>query len=146
MLYTHNIPPEQNMLWAIKYMALDLWAQRALERQLVKQGDVITDVDVATEVELVATELYRDLLSKMDVGRFCTGAIFDNTPGGIRATELTTHRPLKSPPFSPQDRAWFRLLLPHLPRALGLMFRLDSARLPAEALLTYLDKLPLGIC
>lgn len=70
------------MLWAIKYMALDLWAQRALERQLVKQGDVITDVDVATEVELVATEIYRDLLSKMDVGRFCTGAIFDNTPGG----------------------------------------------------------------
>lgn len=89
MLYTHNIPPEQNMLWAIKYMALDLWAQRALERQLVKkQGDVITDVDVATEVELVVTEIYRDLLSKMDVGRFCTGAIFDNTPGGIRATVL----------------------------------------------------------
>ncbi len=145
MLYTHNIPPDQNLLWATKYIDKDIWVHRAIERQLVKQGAIITDADVATEEELVASEIYRDLLSKMDVGRFCTGAIFDNTPGGIPATGMTAHRSLKSPPFSPQDRAWFRLLLPHLSRALGLMFRLDSARLPTEALLTHMDKLPLGI-
>lgn len=145
MLYTHNIPPEQNMLWATKYIELDLWTNRAFERQLVKQGAVITDADTATEEELLATEIYQELLSKMDVGRFCSGVIFDGAASGLPAAALTTHRSLKAPPFSGKDRAWLTMIVPHLSRALGLMYRLDSARLSAEALLTYLDKLPLGI-
>lgn len=145
MLYTHNIPSEQNLLWATKYIDLDLWTNRAFERQLVKQGAVITDVDTATEEELLATEIYRDLLSKMDVGRFCSGVIFDGSADALPAAALTTHRSLMAAPFSDQDRAWLKLIVPHLSRALGLMFTLDSARLSTEALLTYLDKLPLGI-
>jgi DNA-binding CsgD family transcriptional regulator len=145
ILYTHNIPPEQNILWATKYIELDLWTNRAFERQLVKQGAVITDADTATEEELLATEIYQDLLSKMDVGRFCSGVIFDGAVSGLPAAALTTHRSLKAAPFSVQDRAWFKLIVPHLSRAMGLMFRLDNARLSSEALLAYLDKLPLGI-
>lgn len=145
MLYTHNIPPEQNLLWATKYIEMDLWTNRAFERQLVKQGAVITDADTATEEELLATEIYQDLLSKMDVGRFCSGVIFDSAAAGLPAAALTTHRSLRAEPFSVRDKAWLKLLVPHFSRALGLMFRLDRARLSSEALLTYLDKLPLGI-
>lgn len=145
MYHSHNITPEHNVLWATKYLQLDMWTQRAFERGLVKQGAVITDVDTATEAEFLASEIYQGLFSHMDVGRFCSGVIFHDSADGLPTTVVTTHRSIKAPAFSVQDRAWLTLLLPHLSRALGLMYRLDSARLQSESLLAGLDALPLGV-
>jgi DNA-binding CsgD family transcriptional regulator/PAS domain-containing protein len=143
--HAHNITPEQSVLWGTKYLHLDMWTQRAFERGLVKQGAVITDADTATEEEFLASEIYQGLFSTMDVGRFCSGVIFHDTADGIPTTVVTTHRSLSSPAFSQQDRAWLTLLLPHLSRALGLMYRIDSARLQSESLLAGLNALPLGV-
>lgn len=145
MYHTHNITPEQSVLWATKYLQLDMWTHRAFERGLVQQGAVITDADTATEEEFLASEIYQGLFSTMDVGRFCSGVIFHDSADGLPTTVVTTHRSLNSPAFSEQDRAWLALLLPHLSRALGLMYRLDSARLQSESLLVGLDALPLGV-
>lgn len=48
MYHALDITPEQSMLWAAKYLELDLWTNQALEQGLVKQGAVITDADTAT--------------------------------------------------------------------------------------------------
>lgn len=145
MYHAMNITPEQSMLWATKYLELDLWTNRAFERGLVTQGAVITDVDTATEAEFLSSRIYQELFSTMDVGRFCSGVIFDNSADGIPATAITTHRSLQAPPFSQQDRAWLKLLLPHLSRSLGLMYRIDSTRLMKESLFSALDALPLAV-
>lgn len=145
MYHALNITPEQSMLWATKYLELDLWTNRAFERGLVKQGAVITDADTATEEEFRASQIYQDLFSTMDVGRFCSGVIFDNSADGIPATVVTTHRSFSAPPFSQQDRNWLNLLLPHLSRSLGLMYRIHSAQLLQSSMLSALDGLPLGV-
>lgn len=145
MYHALNITPEQSMLWATKYLALDVWTNRAFERGLVKQGAVITDADTATEDELRASQIYQDLFSSMDVGRFCSGVIFDQSTDGIPATVLTTHRSFSAPPFSAQDRHWLNLLLPHLSRSLGLMYRVNRAQLLKHSMLSALDELPLGV-
>jgi DNA-binding CsgD family transcriptional regulator len=122
-----------------------LWTNRAFERGLVRQGAVITDTDTATEDEFRASQIYQDLFSTMDVGRFCSGVIFDQSTDGIPATVLTTHRSFSAPPFSPQDRNWLNMLLPHLSRSLGLMYRINSAQLLKNSMLSALDELPLGV-
>ena len=145
MYHAMNITPEQSMLWSTKYLELDLWTNRAFERGLVTQGAVITDADTATEEEFLSSRIYQELFSTMDVGRFCSGVIFDNSADGIPATAITTHRSLQAPPFSQQDRAWLKMLLPHMSRSLGLMYRVDSARLLKASLFGSLDALPLGV-
>lgn len=145
MYHALNITPEQSMLWATKYLELDLWTNRAFERGLVKQGAVITDADTATEEEFRASTIYQDLFSTMDVGRFCSGVIFDNSADGIPATVVTTHRSFSAPAFSQQDRNWLNLLLPHLSRSLGLMYRINSAQLLQGSMRSALDGLPLGV-
>lgn len=145
MYHALNITPEQSMLWATKYLALDLWTNRAFERGLVTQGAVITDADTATEEEFRASVIYQDLFSTMDVGRFCSGVIFDNSTDGIPATVVTTHRSFSAPAFSQQDRNWLGLLLPHLSRSLGLMYTIHRAQLLQGSMLSALDGLPLGV-
>lgn len=145
MYHSHNITPEHNVLWASKYLQLDMWTQRAFERGLVKQGAVITDAETATEEEFLASEIYQGLFSHMDVGRFCSGVIFHDSADGLPTTVITTHRSIKAPAFSVQDRAWLTLLLPHLSRALGFMYRLDRGHLQSESLLAGLDALTLGV-
>lgn len=145
LLHTLNIPPEKTMLWATKYLEHDLWVNRSMAMGLAVQGAVVIDSDVCTEEELLASEIYQHLFASIDIGRFCSGVVFDTSADGIPATAITAHRPLHAPPFSEQDRAWLALLLPHLSRALGLMFRLDNARLQAASLLAGLDGLALGV-
>lgn len=145
MYHAMNITPEQSMLWSTKYLELDLWTNRAFERGLVTQGAVITDADTATEEEFLSSRIYQELFSTMDVDRFCSGVIFDNSADGIPATAITTHRSFQAPPFSRQDRAWLKMLLPHMSRSLGLMYRVDSARLLKASLFHSLDALPLGV-
>lgn len=145
MLHTLNIPAEKTMLWATKYLEHDLWVNRSMAMGLAVQGAVVIDSDVCTAEELLASEIYQHLFASLDIGRFCSGVVFDTSADGIPATAITAHRSLHAPPFTEQDRAWMVLLLPHLSRALGLMFRLDSARLQTVSLLAGLDKLPLGV-
>ena len=145
LLHTLNIPAEKTMLWATKYLEHDVWVNRSMAMGLAVQGAVVIDSDVCTEEELVVSEIYRNLFSSLNIGRFCSGVVFDTSADGMPATAITAHRSLSDPPFTEQDRAWLALLLPHLSRSLGLMFRLDSARLHASSLLTGLDGLALGV-
>ena len=139
MHHALDITPEQSMLWAAKYLELDLWTNQAIEQGLVKQGAVITDADTATEEEFRASQIYRDLFSRMDVSRFCSGVIFDSSADGIPATLITTHRPMSAPPFSQQDRNWLNLLLPHLARSLELSHRIQGTQLLQRSLLSALN-------
>lgn len=145
LLHTLNIPPEKSMLWATKYLEHDIWVNRSMERGLAQQGAVVMDSDVCSEQELVASEIYQNLFSTLDIGRFCSGVVFDTSADGIPATAITAHRSLHASPFTEQDRAWLRLLLPHLSRSLGMMFRLDNARLQDASLRSGLDLLSLGV-
>ena len=146
MHHTLDITPEQSMLWATKYLELNLCAHRASERDLVRQVAVITDTDTATEEEFRVSSICRDLVSAMDRGRFCSGVVVDyHLAEGVAATVVTTYRPFSAPPFNQQDRHWLGLLLPHLPRSLGLMQRMQHAQRQQSAMQSALDGLPVGV-
>lgn len=69
LIHTLNIPAEKTMLWATKYLEHDLWANRAMVMGLPKQGAILIDSDVCTEEELLASDIYLNLLAQAEVAR-----------------------------------------------------------------------------
>ncbi len=140
----HNLSPLTIELWATKYHGKDLWAQRAQERGFVFTGKVARDQDLATVDEFLATEMCREFFAPMDVGRVATGIVF-----GIDSTDqlpvaCSCNRPLAEP-FTPEDLFRLELVIPHLSRALAVVFRLRQADFKLACSLSALDLMPQAI-
>jgi DNA-binding CsgD family transcriptional regulator len=139
-MMAHNLSPLAMEMWATKYQLLDLWALRAQERGLAITGYAFRDQDLATEEEFLATEMYRDFFAPMNVGRLASGVVFGLDSSTQIPVVCSCNRPLRQP-FLADDLFKLQLLLPHLSRALGVMFRLREADFKLASTLAALDKL-----
>jgi len=143
-MMAHNLSPLAIEMWATKYQLLDLWAQRAQDRGQAITGHAFRDQDLATEEELVATEMYRDFFAPMNVGRLACGVVFGLDSSTQMPVVCSCNRSLREP-FLADDLFKLQLLLPHLSRALGVMFRLREADFKLASTLAALDKLKQAI-
>ena len=84
----------------------------------------------------------RELLQHVGIGHMCTGVIFDGT-SDVQPTTCGIYRPLSEPAFSDETRAAMTALLPHLSRALGVMYRLRDAEFNLAVTLGALIIVPL---
>ncbi len=139
-MMANNLSPLAMEMWATKYQLLDLWALRARDRGLAITGHTFRDQELATEDELVATEMYRDFFAPMNVGRLATGVVFGLESNTQIPVVCSLNRPLHEP-FLADDLFKLKLLLPHLSRALGVMFRLRETDFKLASTLAALDKL-----
>lgn len=140
----HNISPGAMALWHTKYLPHDIWAQRAIERGLSVTGQVMRDQELVTEEEFTRSLIYREYFAPMDTGRLASAVIF-GTEGSTNLTTICScTRPLRNP-FSEDDAFKLRLILPHLSRALGVMFRLRAADFRLASSLAALDLLAQGV-
>lgn len=146
--YFNNSVPEAFMqLYSTKYYAQDIWAIRAMERNLLYEGNVIlSDEEVVSFDELSRTEFYQDFLFKQDTVHIMSGILFGlNSSGQLPMTTMTFHRGLKDGAFTSYERDRLKLLVPHLSRALGVMVRLRDADLRIVSSLSALDRLSSGV-
>lgn len=141
---THNMSPQTMELWATKYHAHDIWAQRAVERGLAITGEVLRDQDLVTEEEFLASTVYKEFLAPLRMGRVLSGIVFSGGDNQQLPVVCACHRPF-SEPYTESDADKLRLLLPHISRALGVMFRLRDAEFKVASSLAALDRLPNGI-
>lgn len=140
----HNVAPQAWELWTSKYLPHDLWAQRAHERGLTFTGCVARDQDLVTEKEFLESILYRELLAPLGWGRFLNGIIFSANENHQLPVVCACHRSFDNP-FTELDADKMRILLPHISRALGVMFRLRDAEFKVATSLATLDRLPNGM-
>jgi len=143
--FDHNLTRESAELYSIKFQKEDLWVSKALEKRLAFQGNVILDSDLLPEAELFASSFYQDFLVLNDMARVLSGIIFDLESADIPCIICAMYRGREDSPFTELDRLRFQLVLPHLSRALGVMFRLQKADLLVAASLAALDQINSGI-
>lgn len=143
----HNLDAHAIELWATKFHAQDPWAQRALSAGLTQTGVVFRDQDLMPEAELLATPFYQEFLHRLGVGRLASGVVF-----GLETTLATADLPVACScnrelhrPYQEEDMFRLRLLLPHLSRALGVMFRLRRADFRLDCSLAALDLMPQAV-
>lgn len=143
--FDHNLTSESAELYNLKYQKEDLWVQRAIEKNLIFQGNVLLDSDLLPEGELFTSAFYRDFLALNDMARLMSGIVFDQESKDMPCVVCAMYRGRGEAAFTEADRFRFRLILPHLSRALGVMFRLREADFKVAASLAALDRLASGI-
>lgn len=143
-MHSHGLDAQAMLLWTTRYHGMDLWAQRAQAKGVMFSGQVVSDQELATEPELLATPMYQEFFAPRDIGRVASGLVFGVDRAEFPAVACSFNRPLRRP-FDAPDLYRLRLLLPHLSRALGLMFRLRAADFKLACSLAALETLPQAV-
>jgi DNA-binding CsgD family transcriptional regulator len=139
-----GIPEAANQLWSTHYMQHDVWVQAGFAKGLIRQGNIVLDSDLVPAEEFEQSKIYREHLRLFDIGRLCSGIVFDGSAADLTATFVSVVRGLRRP-FATAERKKMEILVPHLSRALGLMYRLRDAELKVATSLATLDRLPSGV-
>lgn len=139
-----NLSPSTMELWATKYQAHDIWAQRGFEKGYLVTGNVGRDQDLLSEQEFLESTIYKELFKPLDIGRLLTGVVFGAENKDIVPVICSFNRPFNLP-FTQQDVDKLELILPHISRALGVMFRLRDAEFRVATSMAALNRLPSGV-
>ena len=144
LIFPVGINEADLQVWGSNYIDKDIWAQSLQKKCMLRDGEAYTDRDLVPREEFLASVFYREFLSTMDIARTCGGVVFAGSPG-LPATCLAIFRGASDPAFTRDDVRWMRLLVAHVSRGLGLMQRLDTARLKNISLLASFDRLDFGV-
>jgi DNA-binding CsgD family transcriptional regulator len=131
--------------WADRYVQHDAWSKAIVEKKLYVEGRVMTDQEFLPHEELLQSFWYKDFLSRIGIARVCTGIVFGMESRGVLPTAMSVFRDAKDRAFGDRECSIHRMLVPHLSRALGIMFRLRDAELKVAATLASLDRLTSGV-
>ena len=144
VIFPHEFPELALQLWATTYIEQDLWAINSAKKGLFRTGLVVLDDDMVDRREFLASAFYRDFLSRFDIGRVCAGVVFEGSPD-LPGMVLSMFRADSDRAFTRDDVMWLSMLVPHVSRAMGIMQRLDTARVHAASLLASFDRLRFGV-
>lgn len=131
--------------WQDKHVDRDPWSKHALKKGLYVEGRAALGTDFVPEDRLRQSPEYRDLAEHEGIGQVCTGVVFGPRPNGLSPTLCSAFRSLEEARFTDRERERMGVLVPHLSRALGVMFRLRNAELQVAASLAALDRLARGV-
>jgi DNA-binding CsgD family transcriptional regulator len=145
ILFSAGISETMIQQRATEYGQYDVWMQATQEKGLLLEGGIVTDEDLYPHEALLKTVFYRDFLSKQGIARVCSGVVFGIDSPGMPPTGLSVFRGLMDQAFGSQERALHSTLIPHISRAMGIMFRLRDAELKVASTLSGFDRLTSGI-
>lgn len=131
-------------LYDAKYNAHNIWEMRAYERGLLTTGSVVRDQDLVTDQEFLDSIFYKEYMSPVNLGRMIAGIVFDPRDNDGKAVVCACHKPFDKP-FSTSDSEKLQLLMPHLSRSLGVMFKLRDAEFKVANCLRSLNCLNRGV-
>ncbi len=144
LMFPAGIDEAALQLWASSYIDHDIWSQRVQAKDMWREGRVLRDEEMVPHDELLASRFYREFLSGIGIARVCAGFVFAGSPG-LPATSIAVFRDAHEPAFDRSDQRWMELLVPHVSRSLGIMQRLDTAKLRNASLLASFDRLRAGV-
>lgn len=139
--YAYGVSSEDMAIWGSKYVGVDFWTQRVHDRKLDFEGSVVLDSDLSSRRELLASDYYREHLTRMQMAWLMVGVVLAPRDGSLPVVACSLYRGIADTGFDEGARQRMALLLPHLSRALGVMYKLREAELRATAHELALDAL-----
>jgi DNA-binding CsgD family transcriptional regulator len=145
LAFPHNIPQSNVEQWSARSVHDDPHVREVFARGLMREGVVVNSADLVPFERLRHTSFYKELWEPIDIARLCSGVIFDGTDAHKIPTAISVYRSLRDPPFGTVDLQMMQRLLPHISRALGVMYHLRDSEFRVAASLAALDRLPAGV-
>jgi DNA-binding CsgD family transcriptional regulator/PAS domain-containing protein len=143
--YTYRIPQSSITLWSTRYADQNLWTNTMVERGLMRTGLVLMGSELVPDEKMFASEWYQHLLAPDDILQLLFGLVYGADHPDIPFVGMCSFRSRHSSRFNEEDRSKMRLLLPHLSRSLGVMFKLRDAEFRVAASLHALNQIRTGI-
>jgi DNA-binding CsgD family transcriptional regulator len=143
--FPYRFPENYLSEYAERYHAYDVWTHAGVAKNLITEGTVATDEDLVPHEEYLKSRMFQEFGQRTDIVRLCVGVVFGTESSGVLPTVVSVYRGIADPPFGDEERALHAILVPHLSRALGIMFRLRDADLRVAASLASLDRLASGV-
>jgi DNA-binding CsgD family transcriptional regulator len=144
--FIHKIPALFQELYEAQYQPHDVWATRGAQMGLLTEGNVVRGEDLVPHEELKETHFYKGFLSRLNIEHMVSCIIYGtDSPGGMPVVACTFHRGRTEGFFLPEDVERLGILVPHLSRSLGVMYRLRDAELQVASNLVALDRLCVGV-
>jgi DNA-binding CsgD family transcriptional regulator len=144
-IFAHGLSAAHLDMWATKYVNHDPWVKVANEKDVYHEGNVFLSDDLLSREDLEKTVFYREYLTQVDVGSFCTGIVFNGKRTGYAETSCSFFNRLRAPAFTEHDKKLHSLTVTHLSRALGTMYTLRDAELRLAANMAALDRVSAGV-
>lgn len=144
LFIAHGFKEGELELYHAKYQAIDPWREAAITQGYFQEGTVVLGSQLVTDEQLRLTPFYKEYLIPSEALSLVAGVIFDGMTPGTLITVISLFRGSRQQQFTPSDRDRLGLVLPHLARAFGVMYRLREADLRIAASLNALDGLAAG--
>jgi DNA-binding CsgD family transcriptional regulator len=142
---SHGFSWETMQTYQCHYHQHDVWTQTGVRRKLIRQGNCLLGTDLVPIPELKETQMFREFLQPNDIPHLATAVIFDGQTADTLPTVFSNFRGERDKPFDEADRRRLSLILPHLSRAMGIMFHLREVERGIAATLSALDNLRIAI-
>jgi DNA-binding CsgD family transcriptional regulator len=143
--YAHRIPQSSIALWSTRYAGQNLWIQALVARGLATAGSAFTGSELVPDEAMLESDWYQNLLAPDDILHLVGGVVHGEEHPDMPFVALGVFRGRSSAAFHGDDRDRMRQLLPHLSRAMGVMFKLRDAEFRVAASLHSLDQIRAGI-
>jgi len=144
-LFPHGISQRYFELWPTHHKPMDLWVERAVERNFIVQGNVVVGEELVPSAELAASRWYNEVLATEDIFYLLTSVVFDGSDGQNPCVVCSLFRGLDVDAFAVEDKQKLSLILPHISRALGVMLKLRNAEFKLVASYAALDRIGTGV-
>lgn len=144
-LFPHGLTQRFFELWPTRHKPMDLWVERAVERGVIVQGNVVMGEELVPPAELAASRWYQEVLSTEDVFHLLTSVVFDGSDGQNPCVVCSLFREPNADAFAEEDRQKLSLILPHISRALGVMLKLRNAEFKLVISYAALDRISSGV-
>ena len=144
-LFPHGISQRFYELWPTRHKPMDLWVERAVERNFVVQGKVGVGEELVPAAELAESRWYREVLATEDIFHLLTSIVFDGSDGQNPCVVCSLYRGIDADAFAVEDKQKLSLILPHISRALGVMLKLRNAEFKLVASYVALDRIGTGV-
>lgn len=138
----HEVSEPFLIEWSTRYMAHDIWTERAMQLGVIRDGNVAFGSELVPDAEFVQSVFYREFLSRQNIRKLSTGIVFAGQEGGhLPLAVCSVFRGSELPDFEETDRTLHRLIARHLSLALGTMLRLRDTQFQLATSLQALDRL-----
>ena len=145
LAYPHNIPQANIESWSAHGVAEDPHVAEVVARGLMREGVVVNSRDLVPYDRLLKTRFYKEVWEPINVARLCSGVIFDATDARKIPTAISVYRGPEDDAYGETEVKLLERLLPHLSRALGVMYHLRDSEFRVAASLHALDRIPAGV-
>lgn len=140
----HGLPEATLAEWP-KHVHDDPWVAAAIRNDAIRDGVAWTGEDLVADEQLVASNYYRNFLSHTGIRWLLTGCVFSGVSADMPMTVCTAYNPERGVRFTSLDAARHKVLLRHLSRAIGAMYRLRDLEFRAATSVQALERLPSAI-